>query len=68
MSTLEIVKYGFVWCPGCGETRQRSCELEPLPRCGCGEWMEVLLCEAVGCEAEASVETDRGHFCSEHVG
>ena len=68
MSTLVISRYGFVWCPSCGRTEERGSEIEPLPfHRPCETFMEVLLCEAVGCETEASVHAENGHFCQQHA-
>jgi hypothetical protein len=69
MSTLVVVRYGFVWCPNCGDLWPRETEIEPLPRCknGCQEWTEPLLCDNDNCQAEAEVETEVGHYCQFHV-
>jgi hypothetical protein len=66
LENAVVSRYGFVWCPSCGAIRERGCEIEPLPLCGCGQWTEPLLCDAKDCEEEATIQRDL-FFCREHA-
>lgn len=59
-------RYGYAWCPDCEYIRVRRVDIEPLPRCRCGWWMEPLLCDVPGCENEATIIVDDFFYCGEH--
>lgn len=62
-----VTRFGYVWCPSCEKIEARTCEVQPLPKCpDCHIFMEPRLCDAVGCDDEATEFHGALTFCSHH--